>query len=90
MAEVIEHLYTAPERVMAFFKTLVIQTPNAAAGTRRINREIDVRFYFDARYAHHHLEQRYEPVVGRLKNALFSVLPRSLRLGMTIFAQRGA
>ena len=137
MAEVIEHLYTAPERVLVFLETLirpggtlVIQTPNAAAGTRRIKllfgrhpyerirvdnsnpghfreytegelrsiltgagfsvREVDVRFYFDARYAHHHLEQRYEPVVGRLKNALFSILPRSLRLGMTIVAQRSA
>lgn len=135
MAEVIEHLYTAPELVLAFIRTLItpggtliLQTPNAAAATKRVKlllgrnpyerikidntnpghfreytegemrsillgagfdvRESDIRFFFDARYAHHDAEQRYEPVVGRLKNALFSILPRSLRLGMTLVAQR--
>jgi 2-polyprenyl-3-methyl-5-hydroxy-6-metoxy-1,4-benzoquinol methylase len=135
MAEVIEHLYTAPELVLAFLTTLIkpggrliIQTPNAAAATRRIKllmgrnpyerirvdntnpghfreyterelrsildtagfdvRDVDVRFYFDARYAHHGAEPRYQPVVGRMKNVLFSMLPKSLRLGMTIIAQK--
>src|SRR5205823_6516869 len=43
MAEVIEHLYTAPELVLGFLKTLVadnglviIQTPNAAALSKRL------------------------------------------------------
>ena len=43
MAEVIEHLHTAPQRVLAFLFTLltpggllVVQTPNAAGLTRRI------------------------------------------------------
>jgi SAM-dependent methyltransferase len=43
MAEVIEHLYTAPELVLRFLRTLVadnglvvIQTPNAAALSKRI------------------------------------------------------
>jgi trans-aconitate methyltransferase len=43
MAEVIEHLYTAPQLVLAFLRTLLapgglllIQTPNAADLTRRI------------------------------------------------------
>jgi 2-polyprenyl-3-methyl-5-hydroxy-6-metoxy-1,4-benzoquinol methylase len=43
MAEVIEHLYTAPQRVLAFLFTLLVpgglllvQTPNAAGLTRRI------------------------------------------------------
>jgi SAM-dependent methyltransferase len=135
LAEVIEHLYTAPELVLSFLKTLitpggtlVIQTPNAAAATRRIKlllgrnpyerirvdntnpghfreyterelrsilgdagfevREVDIRFYFDARYAHHGASPRYQPVVGRLKNTLFALLPRSFRLGMTIVATR--
>jgi 2-polyprenyl-3-methyl-5-hydroxy-6-metoxy-1,4-benzoquinol methylase len=135
VAEVIEHLYTAPELVLSFLKTLmkpggtlVIQTPNAAAATRRIKlllgrnpyeriridntnpghfreytekelrsilndagfdvRDVDVRFYFDARYAHHGAQPRYQPVIGRLKNAVFALLPKSMRLGMTIVAQR--
>jgi SAM-dependent methyltransferase len=134
LAEVIEHLYTAPELVLAFVKTLIrpggtliIQTPNAAALTRRIKlllgrnpyeriridnsnpghfreyteaemrsmlsdagfeiRGVDIRFYFDARYAHHDVNPRYEPVIGGLKNILFSILPRSWRLGMTIVAR---
>jgi SAM-dependent methyltransferase len=134
-AEVIEHLYTAPELVLAFVRTLVkpggtliVQTPNAAALTRRIKlllgrnpyerirldntnpghfreyteaemrsilidagfevREVDIRFYFDARYAHHDVNPRHEPVIGWIKNTLFSVLPRSWRLGMTIVARR--
>lgn len=43
MAEVIEHLYTAPELVLAFIRTLVadggllvLQTPNAASFTKRV------------------------------------------------------
>lgn len=135
MAEVIEHLYTAPELVLSFLTTLIkpggtliVQTPNAAAATRRIKlllgrnpyerirvdntnpghfreyterelrsildsagfdvRNVDVRFYFDARYAHHGAQPRYQPVVGRLKNAVFALLPKSLRLGMTIVAQK--
>jgi SAM-dependent methyltransferase len=135
MAEVLEHLYTAPELVLAFLTTLikpggtlVIQTPNAAAATRRLKlllgrnpyerirvdstnpghfreyteaelrsiidgagfdvRAIDVRFYFDARYAHHGERPRYQPVIGRLKNAAFALLPKSLRLGITVVARR--
>src|SRR5262245_29033861 len=43
MAEVLEHLYTAPQLVLAFVNSLmepngllVLQTPNAAAATKRI------------------------------------------------------
>ncbi|HEY4129267.1 MAG TPA: methyltransferase domain-containing protein [Gemmatimonadaceae bacterium] len=43
MAEVIEHLYTAPQLVLAFLRTLlaengylIVQTPNAASLTKRI------------------------------------------------------
>jgi SAM-dependent methyltransferase len=131
MAEVIEHLHTAPQLVLAFIKTLVapggtliLQTPNAAAATRRVKllvgrnpyemirvdntdpghfreytvgelRQLtadagfdmvrcDVRFYFDGRFAHHGAQPRYQPVIGRLKNALFPLLPSFLRLGITM------
>ena len=135
MAEVIEHLYTAPELVIAFIKTLlkpggslIVQTPNAAAATRRIKlllgrnpyemirvdnttpghfREYtvpelrrlladagfdivrcEVKYYFDARYAHHGDHPRYQPVIGRLKNFIFPLLPSSLRLGTTMVAKQ--
>jgi trans-aconitate methyltransferase len=134
-AEVIEHLYTAPELVLAFVRTLVapggalvIQTPNAASAAHRIKlligrnpyerirldstnpghfreytipelraivqdagfrvESVDARFYFDARYAHHGAQPRYQPVIGRLKNTVFAMLPKSLRLGTTMVARR--
>jgi len=52
MAEVIEHLYTAPSLVLAFLKTLlqpsgvlIIQTPNALSLTRRIKPLLGIHPY---------------------------------------------
>jgi SAM-dependent methyltransferase len=137
MAEVIEHLHTAPELVLAFVRTLIapdgwliIQTPNAAAFPKRIKlllgdnpyemirtqtanpghfreytvpelRRIvsdagfnvvraDVRWYFDARFAHHGEKPRYQPIVGRMKNLFFRMLPGTWQYGITLLAKRRA
>lgn len=131
MAEVIEHLHTAPELVLRFIRSLLapngvlmLQTPNAASAQKRIKlllglnpyemirldprnpghfREYtlaelrrvgvdaglrptytDVRYYFDARFAHHGELPRYDPVIGRLKNIIFPLLPSSLGIGITM------
>ncbi|MFL6519278.1 MAG: class I SAM-dependent methyltransferase [Chthoniobacterales bacterium] len=137
MAEVIEHLHTAPELVLAFVRTLIapdgwliIQTPNAAALPKRIKlllgqnpyemirtqtsnpghfreytlpelRRIvseagfnvvrtDVRWYFDGRFAHHGEKPRYQPIVGRMKNLFYRMLPGTWQYGITLLAQRRA
>lgn len=136
MAEVIEHLYTAPELVLQFIRslmadggTVVIQTPNAASLPKRLKllagrnpydmirtnttnpghfREYTVpeltrlvrnaglhvthrecRWYFDARFAHHDPENlQYEPVVGRIKNWLYPLVPSFLQYGQIVAARR--
>jgi hypothetical protein len=132
MAEVLEHLYTAPQLVIAFISSLldpngllIVQTPNAAALTKRIKlmvgrnpyemlrtderdpghyREYTIAelrhigqslglheercvtdFYFDARYAQHGPKGvRTEPVLGAFKNAVYPLLPKNLREGITL------
>jgi SAM-dependent methyltransferase len=135
MAEVIEHLYTAPELVLRFLGTLVadngllvIQTPNAAALPKRIklalgrnpyemirldptnpghfreytSRELtrvaedagfevvrkENRWYFDARFAHHGPQPRYQPIVGSIKNLLYPLMPGAWQFGMTLVLKR--
>jgi hypothetical protein len=135
-AEVVEHLYTAPDLVLPYLRqllcvggVLILQTPNAAALRKRVKlalglnpferiridrsnpghfreytrselREILsaagfaiertwMRYYFDARYERH--ERGDEPpsrIRGGLKNALYRLLPPSLREGITIVARR--
>jgi len=132
MAEVLEHLHTAPQLVLAFVVTvlakdglLIVQTPNAAAVTKRVKlllgrnpyemlrpdlsdpghyREYTVAelrqigkglglreercltgFYFDARFARHGPNGVYpQPVIGAIKNALYPLLPKSFREGITM------
>jgi len=137
-AEVLEHLYTAPELVLSYLRELLVpdgillvQTPNAVALGKRAKMALGVnpferirtdrgnpghfreytlnelrelltgagftvdriwmKHYFDVRYARH--ERGDEPpslVTGALKNALYRLLPSSLREGITIVARRSA
>jgi len=132
MAEVIEHLYTAPQLVLRFLRSLladdgrlIVQTPNAAALAKRLKlllgrnphemirvdptdpghfreytpaelrtlaREAGMTterservHYFDSRFSHHgEGGPRPQPVVGTVKNVVYSMLPAALRLGMTV------
>ena len=135
-AEVLEHLYTAPELVLPYLRELLVpggvlllQTPNAVSLRKRAKMVLGVnpferirterdnpghfreytaselkeflaaagfsvdrvwlKHYFDVRYARH--ERGDEPpelIVGALKNALYRLLPASLREGITILARR--
>ena len=135
-AEVIEHLYTAPELVLPYLRDLLVpggvlllQTPNAVSLRKRaklllgvnpferIRPERDnpghfreytaselkdllagagfsidqvwMKHYFDVRYARHNRgDEPPQLVVGALKNALYRMLPASLREGITILARR--
>ncbi|HEV8577948.1 MAG TPA: class I SAM-dependent methyltransferase [Thermoanaerobaculia bacterium] len=133
MAEVLEHLYTSPQLVLSFVRTLlsdggrlVLQTPNAASLPKRLKlllgrnpsqmirldpqnpghfreytrRELaglaaelgfqveqcTVAFYFDARFAHHESGEAAgrKVALGALKNAVYRLLPSSLREGITM------
>jgi trans-aconitate methyltransferase len=134
-AEVIEHLYTAPELVLSYLRhllgpggVLLIQTPNATSLRKRVKlalgqnpfepirisrsnpghfreytlseltellgragfrvRQHWMRFYFDARFALHHAgDERPRILRGTLSNAIYRVLPPSLREGITIIAE---
>ena len=135
-AEVIEHLYTAPELVLGYLAgllspggVLLLQTPNAVSLRKRVKlalgrnpferirrsrsnpghfREYTLaelvellsqsgfrirrhwtRFYFDARFAVHQAgDERPRPVRGLASNAIYLLLPSSLREGITIVAER--
>jgi 2-polyprenyl-3-methyl-5-hydroxy-6-metoxy-1,4-benzoquinol methylase len=135
-AEVLEHLYTAPELVLPYLRELLVpggvlllQTPNAVSLRKRaklllgvnpferIRTERDnpghfreytaselkellagagfsidrvwMKHYFDIRYARHNRgDEPPQLVVGALKNALYRLLPASLREGITILARR--
>ncbi len=53
--------------------------------------EIARRFYFDARFAHHEKSLcRPQPFVGTIKNAVYRMMPRSLREGVTLVLRKGA
>lgn len=132
MAEVLEHLHTAPELVLSFMSLLlgpggllILQTPNAASLTKRVKlmlgrnpyerirvdpgdpghyREYTIAelrsiahslgfheercstgFYFDARFARHGREGvQPQLLLGSLKNAIYPLLPASLREGITV------
>jgi hypothetical protein len=48
-----------------------------------------LRFYFDARYAHHeNRTMRRQPVVGTLKNVVYRLLPPFLREGITVVLRK--
>jgi 2-polyprenyl-3-methyl-5-hydroxy-6-metoxy-1,4-benzoquinol methylase len=135
-AEVLEHLYTAPELVLPYLRELLVpggvlllQTPNAVSLRKRakmvfgvnpferIRKERDnpghfreytaselkeliagagfslervwMKHYFDVRYARHERgDEPPKPIAGALKNALYRLLPASLREGITILARR--
>jgi 2-polyprenyl-3-methyl-5-hydroxy-6-metoxy-1,4-benzoquinol methylase len=135
-AEVLEHLYTAPELVLAYLRELLapaglllLQTPNAVALRKRarlllgahpyerirVDRDnpghfreytaaelrelltgagfaierVWMKYYFDARYARHERgDERPRPVLGAMKNAIYSLLPGQLREGITIAARK--
>ncbi len=132
LAEVLEHLYTAPQLVLAFVRTLLadggillLQTPNAASLPKRVKHllgknpfemirtdsrnpghfreytrkelqdlaalsgfkveECSLSFYFDARFAHQESGAGTDRgLLGPLKNAIYPVLPPSLREGITM------
>lgn len=136
LAEVLEHLHTAPQLVLAFIKTLlvdggilILQTPNAASLPKRVKHllgknpfemirtdnqnpghfreytrrelydlavrlgfrveECSLSFYFDARFAHHESgEAAGRKLLGPLKNAIYPLLPSSLREGITMVWSR--
>jgi len=135
-AEVIEHLYTAPELVLDYLASLLspggvllLQTPNAVSLRKRVKlafgrnpfepirvsrsnpghfreytlaelagllsragfriRRHWIRFYFDARYARHHTgHEAPRALRGLVSNAIYRLLPPSLREGITIIAER--
>lgn len=133
MAEVLEHLYTAPQLVLSFVRTLlvgggrlVLQTPNAASLPKRLKllfgrnpfemiredshnpghyreytrkellglaaelgfrvEECTMSSYFDARFAHRESGEAdgRRMASGFLKNAVYRLLPGSLRAGVTM------
>jgi hypothetical protein len=130
MAEVIEHLYTAPSLVLRFIRSLVadggflvVQTPNAAMLSRRLKllagsnpymlisenvsdpqhfreytrqeltayaekagfdvKEVQMLSYFDLRFEEWGRPRTARRLAGASENFAYSLLPRSLRTGMT-------
>jgi SAM-dependent methyltransferase len=101
-AEVIEHLHTAPELVLEFIKsllapggTLVIQTPNAAAATRRIKllfgRNPYERIRLDPTNPGHFREYTVRELRGLAANAGLTVIFCDVRYYFDArFARHGA
>jgi hypothetical protein len=135
-AEVVEHLYTAPELVLPYLRELLVpggilllQTPNAVSLRKRAKMVLGVnpferirverdnpghfreytagelqellvgaglsvervwmKHYFDVRYARHERgDEAPRLITGAVKNALYRLLPASLREGITILARK--
>jgi trans-aconitate methyltransferase len=54
---------------------------------------VDRRYYFDARFAHHGVDGTAvaeRPVLGAIKNAVYSALPPFLREGLTVVMRKDA